>query len=55
LHGSRLLGAAGVTVTGVEVDELGPGVVAARIEVTGPAGRREVTAVLGRGLALAGS
>jgi RNA polymerase sigma factor (sigma-70 family) len=49
----RLLRAAGVTVTRVDIDELGPGVVAARIEVTSPAGPQQVTASLGRGLALA--
>jgi hypothetical protein len=50
---SRLLRAAGATVTGVDVDELGPGVLAARSEVTSPAGGDQLTAGLGRGLALA--
>jgi bifunctional DNase/RNase len=50
---SRLLRAAGATVTGVDVEELGPGVIAARIEVTSPAGGDQVTAGLGRALALA--
>jgi len=34
----QLLAAAGGRVTGVEIDELGPNMLAARIEVTGPAG-----------------
>jgi bifunctional DNase/RNase len=50
---SRLLRAAGATVTGVDVGELGPGVLAAQIEVTSPAGPQQVTAGLERGLALA--
>ena len=41
---SRLLGAAGAAVTGVDIDELGPGVLAAQIGVAGPAGTRQVTA-----------
>ncbi len=49
----RLLRAAGATVTGVDVEELGPGVIAARIQVTSPAGGDQVTAGLGRALALA--
>jgi RNA polymerase sigma-70 factor (ECF subfamily) len=48
----RLLGAAGGTVTGVEIDELGPGVLAAQVGVTGPAGTRQVTADPGSALAL---
>jgi RNA polymerase sigma-70 factor (ECF subfamily) len=50
---SRLLGAAGAAVTGVDIDELGPGVLAAQIEVVGPAGTRQVTAPPGSALALA--
>jgi RNA polymerase sigma-70 factor, ECF subfamily len=49
----RLLRAAGASVTGVDIDELGPGVTAARIELAGPAGTRHVTARLGEGLAIA--
>jgi RNA polymerase sigma factor (sigma-70 family) len=49
---SRLLQAAGVTVTAVDVDELGPEVAAARIEVSSPTGPQQVTAHLGRALAL---
>jgi hypothetical protein len=48
-----LLAAAGVRVTGVDLDELGPEVTAARIEITGPAGPRQVTTRLAEGLALA--
>jgi RNA polymerase sigma factor (sigma-70 family) len=48
----RLLGAAGAAVTGVDIDELGPGVLAAQITVTGPAGTRQVTAPPGIALAL---
>ena len=50
---SRLLRAAGATVTGVDVGELGPGVLAAHIEVTSPGGHQQVTAGLERGLVLA--
>ena len=50
---NKLLHAAGATVTGVDVGELGPGVLAAQIEVTSPAGPQQVTAGLERGLALA--
>jgi RNA polymerase sigma-70 factor, ECF subfamily len=50
---ARLLRAAGASVTGVDIDELGPGVTAARIEVASPAGTQHVTARLGDGLALA--
>jgi RNA polymerase sigma factor (sigma-70 family) len=50
---SRLLGAAAAAVTGVDIDELGPGVLAAQIKVTGPAGTRQVTAPPGSALALA--
>ena len=49
----RLLRAAGVRVTGVDIDELGPEVVAARITLTSPAGTRHVTARLAEGLAVA--
>lgn len=35
---SRMLRVIGATVTGVEIDELGPEVVAARIALNGPAG-----------------
>jgi RNA polymerase sigma-70 factor (ECF subfamily) len=49
----ELLAAAGGSVTGVEIDELGPNVLAARIEVTSPAGTRQVTASPGSALALA--
>jgi len=56
---TRLLGAAGVRVTGVDIDvtetgatELSPEVTVARIGLAGPAGTRQVTADLGLGLAL---
>jgi RNA polymerase sigma factor (sigma-70 family) len=49
----RLLAAADATVTGVDIDELGPGVLAARIGVASPAGARPVTAPPGTALALA--
>ncbi len=49
----RLLRAAGAAVTGVDIDELGPGVTAARIGLAGPAGTQQVTARLGEGLAVA--
>jgi RNA polymerase sigma-70 factor, ECF subfamily len=49
----QLLTAAGITVTGVDIDELGPAVTAARIGFTGPGGTRHVTGRLGLGLALA--
>jgi RNA polymerase sigma-70 factor, ECF subfamily len=48
-----LLRAAGITVTAVGVEELGPEVTAARIELAGPGGARQVTGGLGPGLALA--
>ena len=51
--GGQLLRLAGVSVTGVGIDELGPDVTAARIELTGPAGTRHVTARLPEGLAVA--
>ena len=49
----RLLGAADGTVTEVDIDELGPGVLAAQVGVAGPAGTRQVTADPGSALALA--
>jgi RNA polymerase sigma-70 factor, ECF subfamily len=49
----RLLGAAGGTMTGVGIDELGPDVLAAQVAVTSPAGTRQVTADPGSALALA--
>lgn len=49
----QVLRAAGVTVTGVDIDELGPQVSVARIQLRGPAGTHQVTARLGDGLALA--
>lgn len=50
---SRMLRAIGATVTGVDVDELGPEVTAARIALNGPAGPQQVTARLADGLAVA--
>jgi bifunctional DNase/RNase len=50
---SRMLRAIGATVTGVDIDELGPEVTAARIALNGPAGPRQVTARLADGLAVA--
>ena len=49
----RLLQAAGVTLAGVTVTELGPGVTATRIAIAGPGGTRPVTASLADGLTLA--
>ena len=49
----RLLRAAGVTVDGVTVSDLGPGVTVTRIGVAGPSGTRPVTASLADGLTLA--
>jgi bifunctional DNase/RNase len=49
----RLLRAAGTRVTAVDVDELGPEVTAARIELATPAGPEHVTARLLDGLAMA--
>ena len=49
----RLLGAAGGTVTGVDIDEMGPGVLAAQVGVTSPSGTQQVTADPGSALALA--
>ena len=40
------------TVTGVDIDELGPGITAARIGLAGPAGAQHVTARLADGLSL---
>jgi RNA polymerase sigma factor (sigma-70 family) len=49
----RLLRAAGARVTGVDVDELGPEVTVARIELATPAGPEHVTTRLLDGLAMA--
>jgi RNA polymerase sigma-70 factor (ECF subfamily) len=49
----RLVRAAGASVAGVDIDQLGPGVTVARIELAGPAGTRHVPARLGEGLAIA--
>ena len=49
----RLLRAAGTRVTAVDVDELGPEVTVARIELATPAGPEHVTARLHDGLAMA--
>jgi len=49
----RLLQAAGVTLAGVTVTDLGPGVTVTRIDVAGPGGTRPVTASLADGLTLA--
>ena len=49
----RLLQAAGVTLTGVTVTDLGPGVTVTRIGIAGPGGTRPVTASLADGLTLA--
>ena len=50
---SRLLGAAAVPVTGVDIDELGPDVPVARITVRGLGGPGQVMVRAGIGLALA--
>ena len=57
---TRLLGVAGASVTGVDIDvtlpdadTLGPEVTVARVELTGRSGTRHVTAGLGLGLAIA--
>jgi RNA polymerase sigma factor (sigma-70 family) len=50
---ARMLQSLGATVTGVEIDELGPEVPAARIELTSSAGARQVTVRLVEGLAIA--
>jgi RNA polymerase sigma factor (sigma-70 family) len=49
----RLLQAAGVTLAGVTVTDLGPGVTATRIGIAGPGAARPVTASLADGLTLA--
>ena len=49
----RLLRAAGVTLAGVTVTDLGPGVTATRIDIAGPGGTGPVTASLADGLTLA--
>jgi hypothetical protein len=49
----QLLHAAGITVTGVTVTDLGPAVTATRIEIAVPGGTRQVTTRLADGLALA--
>jgi RNA polymerase sigma factor (sigma-70 family) len=49
----RLLRAADASVTRVDIDELGPGVTAARIGLASPAGTRYVTSRVGDGLAIA--
>jgi RNA polymerase sigma-70 factor (ECF subfamily) len=49
----RLLQAAGVTLAGVTVTDLGPGVTATQIDIAGPGGTRPVTASLADGLTLA--
>lgn len=50
---ARLLRAAGVRVTGVDIDELGPDVAAARIDLASPSGTQHVTARVAEGLAVA--
>jgi bifunctional DNase/RNase len=50
---SRMLRAIGATAAGVDIDELGPEVTAARIALHGPAGLQQVTARLADGLAIA--
>jgi RNA polymerase sigma-70 factor, ECF subfamily len=49
----RLLQAAGITLAGVTVTDLGPGVTVTRIGIAGPGGTRPVTASLADGLTLA--
>jgi len=49
----RLLGAASGTVTGVDIDEVGPNLLAAQVGVSIPAGRQQVAADPGSALALA--
>jgi bifunctional DNase/RNase len=49
----RLLQAAGVTLAGVTVTDLGPGVTATRVGIAGPGRTRPVTASLADGLTLA--
>jgi RNA polymerase sigma factor (sigma-70 family) len=48
-----LLRAADLRVTGVDIDELGPEVAAARIALAGPSGTQHVTARVAEGLAVA--
>jgi RNA polymerase sigma-70 factor (ECF subfamily) len=50
---ARLLVAAGASVTGVDIDEIGPEVAAARIGLATAAGTRHVTARVAEGLAVA--
>ena len=50
---ARLLRAAGASVAGVDIDELGPEVAAARINLATPAGTQQVTARVVEGLAVA--
>ena len=50
---ARLLRAAGASVTGVDIDEIGPEMAAARINLATPAGPRHVTARVAEGLAVA--
>jgi RNA polymerase sigma-70 factor (ECF subfamily) len=49
----RLLRATGVSVTGVDIDELGPDLPVARIHLATPGGPHEVTSRLADGLAMA--
>jgi RNA polymerase sigma-70 factor, ECF subfamily len=50
---ARLLQAAGIRVTAVDIDELGPEVAAARIDLASPSGPQHVTARVVEGLAVA--
>lgn len=50
---TRLLRTAGIMVTGVDINEIGPGVTAARIGLAGPGGVHQVGARLADGLSLA--
>jgi RNA polymerase sigma-70 factor (ECF subfamily) len=50
---AELLRAADARVTGVDIDELGPEVTAARIRLAGPVGPQQVAARLAEGLAVA--
>ena len=50
---SQMLRAIGAAATGVDIDELGPEVTAARIALNGPGGPQQVTARLADGLAVA--
>jgi RNA polymerase sigma-70 factor (ECF subfamily) len=50
---AELLRAADARVSGVDIDELGPEVAAARIRLASPAGAQQVTARLAEGLAIA--